>query len=122
MDAQRRAESIRDQLLAEWSDLYVDIEDGEAPTLKVYGARKLYSQQLARAEAVIGNHYDIELQNVEAVYCSKSKPVKMGREVGQAAGSAARFIAEDQRGVALMCNNEDGHTAHDWGTYEPLPK
>jgi hypothetical protein len=122
MDAQGRAEEIRDQLLAEWPDLFVEVEDGDAPILKVYGATKLHEEQLARAEALIGDHHEIVLQAVESVYCSKSVPVKTGRQIDQPVGNAAGFIDEDGRGVALMCNNEDGHTAHDWDDYEPLPK
>lgn len=122
MDAHRRAEAIRDQLLAEWPGLCVEVEDGGAPILKVYGARKLNEDQFARAEAIIGDHYEIELQPAESVYCSKSVPAKTGRQIHEPVVDAAKFINEDGRGVALVCNNEDGHTAHDWGDYKPLPK
>ncbi|HEU4759836.1 MAG TPA: hypothetical protein VFT91_07625 [Dehalococcoidia bacterium] len=121
MDAPHRVEEIREQLLREWPDLYVEVEGKDPPILKVYGARKLYEEQLAKAEALIGANHEIDLQLVECVCCSISLPVKT-REIGEPVGYAARFIEEDGRGVAIMCNNEDGHTAHDWGGYKPLPK
>lgn len=122
MDAQGRAEEIRDQLLAEWPNLYVEVEDGEAPILRLYGARKLYNEQLGRAEALIGQRREIALRSVETVLCSRSTPVKMSRSLGEPSGTAPKPFEEDGRSVWLMCNNEDGHTAHDWDDYEPLPK
>lgn len=122
MDARRRAKSLEKQLRDQWPDLYVEVEDGDAPILKVYGPRKLHADELDRAEALIGDDHEIELRAVECVYCSKSAPVKMGRQIDEPVGNAAKFIDEDGRGVALMCNNEDGHTAHEWGDYQPLLK
>ena len=122
MDAHDRAEEIRDQLLAEWPDLYVVVEDGDYPTIKVYGASRLYAEQLGKAEALIGERREIALRSVERVLCSRSTPVKMRRGLDEPSGTFPKPFEEDGRGVWLLCNNEDGHTSHDWGDYEPLPR
>jgi len=124
MNAHRRAEAIRDRLLAEWPNLYIELEDDSVPVLRLYGARALFSEPLRRAEELSGQdaHLPVEVVLVEQVYCSKSVPVKMLRGLGEPSGATPKPFEEDGRGVWLMCNNEDGHMTHDWGGYEPLPK
>ena len=116
------AERLRKQLLSEWADLYVEVEDDPAPVLRLYGARALFSEPLERAEdlSVQGSDCPVEVVLVEQVPCSKSVPVKMGRGLGEPSGATAKPVEEDARGVWLFCNNEDGHADHDWGDYEPL--
>lgn len=122
MAQKTRAEILKNQLLAEWPDLCLETVEEDGLTLRLYGARSLFADQLRRANDLRRGQNEVELEVIESVTCPKSLPIRLGREIGEPAGNAARFVDEDGRGVALMCNNEDGHSAHDWGDYEPLPR